>query len=129
METACGWCQYRTQIREYLLKNCKRWKPQQKILWAKVRRDTGRGKNRFKIRDLLADERCTHSILDFLRTMRMGSRVGPRVALPKPSENRTEDGDAHEGTQGEERRYENGDVSRGEGEEVEDEKGTKDEEE
>jgi len=36
--------------------------------WAEVRRATGRGKKRFKIRDLLADERCTQSILDFLRT-------------------------------------------------------------
>jgi len=33
----------------------------------------GRGKNRFKIRDLFA-------ILDFLRTTKVGRRVGPRVA-------------------------------------------------
>jgi len=34
---ACGWCQYKTQTREYLFKNCKRRKTQQKILWAEVR--------------------------------------------------------------------------------------------
>ena len=37
----------------------------QKILWSEVRKQTGRGKNRFKIRDLFADERCSQAILDF----------------------------------------------------------------
>jgi hypothetical protein len=40
-----------------------------------VRRDTGRGKNRFKIRDLFADERCTRAILDFLRTTEVGRKM------------------------------------------------------
>jgi hypothetical protein len=53
----CGWCPCKMQTWEHLFKNCPRWKLQQKILWAEVRRDTGRGKNRFKIRDLFADER------------------------------------------------------------------------
>jgi len=44
------------------------WKSQQKTLWAEVRRATGNGKNRVKIRDLLAGERCTRPILDFLHT-------------------------------------------------------------
>jgi hypothetical protein len=74
----CGWCSCRVQTREHLFKNCPRWKPQQKILWAEVRRATGRGKNRFKIRDLFADERCTRPILDFLRTTEVGRRTGPR---------------------------------------------------
>ena len=33
-----------------LAKNCKHWKPQQKILWAEVRKDTRRGKVSFNIR-------------------------------------------------------------------------------
>jgi hypothetical protein len=50
------------QTREHLFKDCPRWKLQQKPLWAEVRRDTGRGKNRFKTRDSFADERCTRAI-------------------------------------------------------------------
>jgi hypothetical protein len=72
----CGWCPGKVQTREHLLKNCLRWKLQQKTLWAEVRRDTGRGKNRFKIRDLFADERCTRAILSFLRTTKVGRKMG-----------------------------------------------------
>jgi ribonuclease HI len=72
----CGWCPCEVQTREHLFKNCRRWKLQQKTLWAEVRRDTGRGKNRFKIRDLFADDRCTRPILSFLRATRVGREVG-----------------------------------------------------
>jgi hypothetical protein len=65
------------QTREHLFKNCPRWKPQQRTLWAEVRRETGREKNRFKIRDLFADERCSRPILDFLGTTEVGRRTGP----------------------------------------------------
>jgi hypothetical protein len=54
-----------------------RWKPQQKILWAAVRRETGRGKDRSKLRDLFADERCTRQILDFLHTTDVERRMEP----------------------------------------------------
>jgi ribonuclease HI len=80
----CGWCRYRTQTREHLFKNCERWKRQQKILWAEVRKKTQKGKDRVKIRDLFADERCTGAILEFLRTTEVGKRVGPRGLPPKP---------------------------------------------
>jgi hypothetical protein len=36
-----------------VFKNCPHWKAQQNILWAEVLKETGRGKDRFKIRDLL----------------------------------------------------------------------------
>jgi hypothetical protein len=72
----CGWCSCKVQTREHLFKNCRRWRKQQKTLWGEVRRDTGRGKNRFKIRDLFADERCTRAILSFLRATKVGRRVG-----------------------------------------------------
>jgi len=83
---ACGWCQYKTQTREHLLKHCKKWKMQQKTLWAEVRKATGRGKDRFTVPDLMADERCTRAVLGFLRTTKVGSRVGPRAVPPKPGE-------------------------------------------
>jgi hypothetical protein len=41
-------------------------------LWVDMRRETGRGKDRFKIRDLSADERCSQTILDFLPTTDVG---------------------------------------------------------
>ena len=72
----CGWCRYRTQTREHLFKNCDRWRMQQKIMWAEIRK-TGRGKNRFTIKEMFADEWCTGVVLDFLRTTRVGERTGP----------------------------------------------------
>jgi len=50
-------------------------------------RRRGKGKNWFTIRDLFADERCTSAILDFLRTAKVESRVGPR----KPGEDTEEE--------------------------------------
>jgi hypothetical protein len=76
-----GWCPYKTQTREHLFKNCPRWEPQQGILWAEARKETGRGgESHFKIRDLFEDERCTRLILDFLRTTDVGRRMEPEAA-------------------------------------------------
>jgi hypothetical protein len=74
----CGWCPCKKQTREHLFKNCPRWKLQQKTLWAEVRRETGKGRTRFKMRDLFADERCTQPILAFLRTTKVGRRMGEK---------------------------------------------------
>ena len=52
--------------------------------------ETGKGKNRFAIRELFADRRCTGAILDFLRTTRVGARVGPRELAPEPMGEREE---------------------------------------
>jgi len=86
----CGWCRYKTQTREYLFKNCDRWRPQQKIMWAEIRKKTGKGKNRFTIRGLFADVQCTGAILDFLRTTKVGARVGPWELPPEPTGEREE---------------------------------------
>jgi hypothetical protein len=86
------------QTREHLFKNCPRWKLQQKTLWAEVRRDTGRGKNRFKIRDLFADERCTRAILDFLRTTEVGRKV--EQVSGEANEEGGEEGDVGPGQNG-----------------------------
>jgi len=48
---------------------------QQKVLWAEVRKETGRGKGRFKIRDLPADGRCSQAVQDFLSTTGVGRLV------------------------------------------------------
>jgi hypothetical protein len=59
------------------LQSCPRWKAQQKILWAKVRKEAGRGKDRFKIQDHLADARCSRAVLDFLSITDVGRRAPP----------------------------------------------------
>jgi len=61
---------------------------QQKIMWAEIRKKTGRGKNRFTIKEMFADKRCTGAVLDFLRTTRVGARTGP----PDPGGEREEGG-------------------------------------
>jgi hypothetical protein len=42
-------------------------------------KEAGRGGDRFKVRDLIADERCTQAILD-LHSADVGRRVVPEVA-------------------------------------------------
>jgi len=59
------WCQYKIQTREHLFKNCPQWKSQQKTLWTTILEETRklpgptRGKDRTKIAELFADERCS----------------------------------------------------------------------
>jgi len=71
----CWWCRYRTQTRDHLLKECPVWQPQQKIQWAEVKKETGRWSDRWKVRDLLADGRCSRAVLDFLSATDVGRRV------------------------------------------------------
>jgi hypothetical protein len=62
----CLWCQCPAQTRDYLFKVCPKWKLQQKILWVEVQKETGKGKSRWTIQDLLADGRSGRAVLDFL---------------------------------------------------------------
>jgi hypothetical protein len=55
------------------------WKIQQKVLWAKVWEETGRGKDRFSIWDLLADDKCSQVVLGFRSTTNVGRLVPPRL--------------------------------------------------
>jgi len=73
--TECWWCRYRTQTRDHLFKECPECKPQQKILWVEVKKETGRWKDRWKVWDLLADGRCSRAVLDFLSPTDVGRRV------------------------------------------------------
>ena len=83
-DAKCWWCNYKTQTREHLFKNCPQWKSKQKALWAAVREETGWGKDRFKISELFADERCSKAILDFLATTEVRRTAGPPVADEEP---------------------------------------------
>ena len=49
----------------------------QKMLWAEVKKETGRWKSRWRIRDLLADRRCSQAILGFLTTTDVERIVPP----------------------------------------------------
>jgi len=42
------------------------------VLWKVVWKETGRGRSWFPIRDLLADDRCSRAVLDFLSTTDIG---------------------------------------------------------
>jgi hypothetical protein len=74
------------QTRDHLFKECAEWRGQQRTLWAEVRKETGKGKNRWKVRDLLADERCRRAVLDFLATTDVGRRVPAPVEEDVQSE-------------------------------------------
>jgi len=76
----CEWCRYQCQTRDHLLKSCPEWKVQQKRMWETVKKETGRWKSRWKIRDLFADPRCSQAILDFLASTQVGRRA------PEPEE-------------------------------------------
>ena len=45
-------------------KHCSPWKDQQAQLWARVKEETKRGKRKWRVGDLLADERCSPAVLD-----------------------------------------------------------------
>jgi len=63
-----------TQTRDHLLKECPKWRPLQNILWAEVK-ETGRWKDRWKVRYLLADGRCSRAVLVFLWSTDVGRRA------------------------------------------------------
>jgi len=65
----CWWCHRPgvTQTRDHLFEACTARRKQQKVLWKEVGSQTKRGRDRFRIADLFADERCTDAILTFLK--------------------------------------------------------------
>jgi hypothetical protein len=62
------------------------WKEQQETLWAEDRKETRRGKHHWKVRDLLADEKCSRAVLDFLATTDVGRLVPAPVEEDVQSE-------------------------------------------
>jgi len=41
-------------------------------MWTEVLKETGRWKSRWRIRVLMADERCSRAVLDFLTSTKVG---------------------------------------------------------
>jgi hypothetical protein len=99
----CWWCRYKTQTREHVFKNCPEWKEQQKGLWAEVWKETGRGKSRFKIRDLLADGRCSRAVLDFLSSTDVG-RLVPNQGAEEDAQSESSEWELRERREREEER-------------------------
>jgi len=46
-------------------------------LWARVKEETRRGKRKWRVGDLLADERCSRAVVDFMRTTYVGWAAPP----------------------------------------------------
>jgi len=65
------------QTRDHLFKFCYRWKDQQAVLWARVKEATKRAKRKWRVGDLLADERCSPAVLDFLPSTHVGRAAPP----------------------------------------------------
>ena len=85
-DAKCWWCNYKSQTREHLFKNCPQWKSQQE---GGQRRNRPRRKP-VKISELFADERCSKAILDFLATTEVGRIAGPPVADEEPGSEASE---------------------------------------
>ena len=54
---------------------CRKWKSQQAILWAEVRKKTKKRKGQVQISELFAEEKCSPAVLDFLRSTGVGRTV------------------------------------------------------
>jgi len=46
-------------------------------MWERAKEETKRGERRWRVGDLLADQRCSPAVLDFLRTTYMGRAAPP----------------------------------------------------
>ena len=77
---ACFWCgSGERQTRYHLFVKCRRWTPEIKRLWQKVRMGTGWG-GAPSIRKLFGDERNAKAVLEFLEKTKVGKMPG-RVLL------------------------------------------------
>jgi len=90
----CWWCDPENisgtqQTRDHLFKHYSKWKDQRAELWARVKEATKRAKRKWRVGDLLADERCSPALLDFLRSTYFG-RAAPPVEESWDSEDEEE---------------------------------------
>ena len=67
------------QTRFHLFVKCRRWEPEIRRLWQRIRAECGRG-GAPSVRWLFGDERNVPAILDFLRETRVGKMPG-RILL------------------------------------------------
>ena len=78
----CWWCDSENnsgthQTRDHLFKHCYKWKDQQAAMWARVKEATKQRKQKWGVGDLLADERCSPAVVDFLRSNHTRSTAPP----------------------------------------------------
>jgi len=73
-DQCCG-CFRSKQTRKHLFKHCSTWRPQQNAMWALVEKETKRGKRKWSMAELFADERCSGAILEFIRTTDVGRKI------------------------------------------------------
>jgi len=59
------------------------------VMWARVKEAAKRAKQKWRVDDLLADERCSPAVLDFLRSTHVG-RTAPPVEDSWDSEEEAE---------------------------------------
>jgi len=64
-------------------------------MWARVKEVSKKGKQKWRVGDLLADERCSPAVLDFLRSTHVG-RAAPPVEENWDSEDEAEELEADE---------------------------------
>ena len=67
----CCWCDPENisgtrQTSDHLFKHCYKWNDQQAVMWARAKEAAKRGKQKWCVGDLLADEGCSPAVLDFL---------------------------------------------------------------
>ena len=77
------------QTRDHLLKECPKWKDQQKVLWKEVWKETEKRKWQWKAHKLFADARCSQAVLDFLASTEVGKTV-PAAAVEENADTRSE---------------------------------------
>ena len=85
-DAECWWCNYKPHTESICSRTARSWKASR----AAVREETGRGKDRFKISELFAGERCSKANLDFLATTEVGPAAGPPVADEEPGSEASE---------------------------------------
>jgi len=80
----CWWCDPENdsgthQTRDHLVKHCHKWKVQQAAMWARVKEETKKGKQKWRVGGLLADDRCSPAVSGgFLRSDHVGGRLHRR---------------------------------------------------
>ena len=83
-----------TRRETHLFKHCYKWKYQQAAMWA----SQGGGEEEAEVArgDLLADDRCSPAVLDFLRSTHVG-RTAPPVEENWDSEEEAEEAEMGDG--------------------------------
>ena len=77
----CFWCGTgERQTRFHLFVRCRRWAPEIRKLWDRIRRDGGEGGGAPSIRRLFGDERNVEAILEFLEGTKVG-KMPSRVLM------------------------------------------------